>query len=120
MDQLADGWSWTYAGSTQPLWQSCEREDSLCHQPVLRESTPSQVLQLQTDANEQNETLRLYGVLELQLSGKYTGQEKDFLAGNGRGRYSFADVCSWGWTNAWSMSGITEEDMSQFPHVKKW
>lgn len=58
--------------------------------------------------------------MELQLSGKYTGQEKDYLAGQGRGRYSFAEVAAYGWTNAYSFSGITEEEMDAFPHLRKW
>lgn len=41
------------------------------------------------------ETLRIFGVLELQLSGKYTGEEKDYLSGNGRGKYSVADIAAW-------------------------
>ncbi|KAI9618994.1 hypothetical protein KEM48_006464 [Puccinia striiformis f. sp. tritici PST-130] len=32
-----------------------------------------------------DETLRLYGVLEIQLSGKYTGIKKKYLAGKGEG-----------------------------------
>lgn len=64
--------------------------------------------------------LRLYGVLEIQLSGKYTHQEKDYLAGSGRGRYSFAEVAAYGWTNGYKASGITEEEMNEFPHLKKW
>lgn len=35
-----------------------------------------------------NETLRVFGVLEIHLSGKYTGQEKEYLAGKGKGKYS--------------------------------
>lgn len=40
----------------------------------------------------QEETARLYGVLEIQLSGKYTGAKKDYLAGSGKGEYSWADM----------------------------
>jgi hypothetical protein len=39
-----------------------------------------------------NETLRVYGVLEIHLSGKYTGEPKEYLAGKGKGKYSFADI----------------------------
>ena len=39
-----------------------------------------------------NETLRVFGVLEIHLSGKYTGQERDYLAGKGKGKYSIADI----------------------------
>ncbi len=30
------------------------------------------------------ETLRVYGVLEIHLSGKYTGKPREYLAGNGK------------------------------------
>jgi hypothetical protein len=35
-----------------------------------------------------NETLRVYGVFEIHLSGKYTGESREYLAGNGKGKYS--------------------------------
>ena len=42
-----------------------------------------------------NETLRVFGVLEIHLSGKYTGEPREYLAGNGKGKYSVADVKTW-------------------------
>lgn len=41
------------------------------------------------------ETLRVYGVLEIHLSGKYSGQPKEYLAGSGKGKYSIADMKTW-------------------------
>lgn len=38
------------------------------------------------------ETLRVYGVLEIHLSGKYTGEPREYLAGFGKGKYSIADM----------------------------
>ncbi|KAH6672228.1 glutathione S-transferase [Halenospora varia] len=68
-----------------------------------------------------NEALRVFGVLEIHLSGKHTGEERDYLAGNGRGRYSVADIGTWPWVNGWDFSGqLTDQDMKQFPHVLKW
>ncbi|KAI9712486.1 MAG: hypothetical protein M1812_006902 [Candelaria pacifica] len=67
-----------------------------------------------------NETLRVYGVLEIQLSGKYTNEPKEYLAGNGKGKYSVADIGTWPWVKAWQFSGLEEEDMKPFPHLKKW
>jgi len=67
-----------------------------------------------------NETLRVYGVLEIHLSGKYTGEPRDYLAGNGRGKYSVADIGTWPWIKGWKVSGITEEQMAAFPHLKNW
>lgn len=67
-----------------------------------------------------NETLRVFGVLEIQLSGKYTGQERDYLAGAGRGKYSVADIGTWPWVKGWEFAGFTKEEMEPFPHLLKW
>jgi glutathione S-transferase len=67
-----------------------------------------------------NETLRVYGVLEIRLSGKYTGVPRDYLAGKGKGKYSIADIGTWTWVKGWERSGFTEEEMAQFPHLLKW
>ncbi|THY35039.1 hypothetical protein D6D01_01666 [Aureobasidium pullulans] len=66
------------------------------------------------------ETYRVFNVLELQLSGKYTGRPKSFLAGNEKGRYSAADIGAWAWVKNWVGSGYMEQEMSQFPHLLKW
>ena len=42
-----------------------------------------------------NETLRVYGVLEIHLSGKYTDEPREYLAGFGKGKYSIADIKTW-------------------------
>jgi len=41
------------------------------------------------------ETLRIFGVLEIHLSGKYTSETREYLAGKGKGTYSVADIGSW-------------------------
>jgi len=66
------------------------------------------------------ETLRVYGVREIQLSGKYTGEPREYLAGKGKGKYSVADIKTWPWVKGWERTGFTEEEMKEFPHVKKW
>ncbi|OJJ42496.1 hypothetical protein ASPZODRAFT_20462 [Penicilliopsis zonata CBS 506.65] len=66
------------------------------------------------------ETYRVFGVLEIQLSGKYTGQSKDFLAGKGQGKYSIADIGTWAWVKNWQRSGFTEQEMKVFPHLLAW
>jgi glutathione S-transferase len=67
------------------------------------------------------ETLRVFGVLEIRLSGLYTLEPRDYLAGNGKGKYSVADIGTWTWVSGWkSYSRITDEEMSTFPHVLKW
>ncbi|KIV97368.1 hypothetical protein, variant [Exophiala mesophila] len=68
-----------------------------------------------------NETLRVYGVLEIQLSGIYTGgTPRDYLAGAGKGKYSIADIKAWTWVKNWAKSGFTEEEVKPFPHLLKW
>jgi len=67
-----------------------------------------------------NETLRVYGVLEIRLSGKYTGEPREYLAGKGKGKYSVADIGTWPWVKGYSFSGFTDEDMKPFPHLLKW
>lgn len=67
-----------------------------------------------------NETLRVYGVLEIRLSGKYTGEPRDYLAGKGKGKYSVADIGTWTWVKGWESLGLTMEDMKQFPYLLKW
>jgi glutathione S-transferase len=62
----------------------------------------------------------VFGVLEIQLSGKYTGKPKDFLAGQGKGKYSIADIGTWTWVKNWQRSGYTEEEFKEFPHLLKW
>ncbi len=64
------------------------------------------------------ETLRVFGVLEIQLSGKYSGQEKEYLAGKGKGKYSIADMKTWPWVKGWERT--FEKGEMEFPHVLKW
>lgn len=33
--------------------------------------------------------------MEIRLSGKYTGEPREYLAGNGKGKYSVADIGAW-------------------------
>ncbi|EHK95997.1 putative disulfide bond reductase yfcG [Glarea lozoyensis 74030] len=67
------------------------------------------------------EVLRTYNVIEIQLSGKYTGQEKKYLAGKGEGKYSVADIGAWPWVSGWGHSGlISKEEMDAYPHLLQW
>jgi len=59
-------------------------------------------------------------VLEIQLSGKFTGEPREYLAGKGKGKYSVADIGTWPWVRAWMFSGFTDEEMKEFPHLLKW
>lgn len=67
-----------------------------------------------------DETLRVYGVLEIRLSGKYTGEPREYLAGKGKGKYSVADIGTWPWVAKWEFSGLEAKEMEEFPHLKKW
>ncbi|GKZ17532.1 hypothetical protein AbraIFM66951_004372 [Aspergillus brasiliensis] len=72
------------------------------------------------------ETLRIYNVLELHLSNCLAAGEghetlaREYLVGEGRGKYSIADINAYAWVRAWKRSTITEEEMDGFPLVKKW
>jgi len=57
------------------------------------------------------ETERLYGVLDIHL------QNRDYLVGPGRGKYSIADIANFGWVNIAYFSGV---DLSRFEHLNKW
>jgi glutathione S-transferase len=65
------------------------------------------------------ETYRVFGVLEIRLSGKYTGEPRDYLVGAGKGKYSIADIATWPWVKNYPNS-YSEEDMKAFPHLLKW
>lgn len=45
----------------------------------------------------QREVMRLYDVLEIRLSGRYSGGTREYLAGQGMGKYSIADINAWPW-----------------------
>ncbi len=59
----------------------------------------------------QNETKRLYTVLDRQL------KNKDYLAGAGRGEYSIADIANWTWVRSYDWAGV---DIDDLPHLKAW
>lgn len=85
-----------------------------------------------------NETLRVFDVLEIQLSGRYTGEPRDYLAGNGKGAYSIADIKvrpvrpvsleiptdrdpqTWAWVKGHERGGFTAEEMGKMPHLLAW
>ncbi|MCJ1454762.1 hypothetical protein MMC28_005115 [Mycoblastus sanguinarius] len=58
----------------------------------------------------QNETRRLYGVLDKHLQGSESG----YLVGD---RCTIADIAHWGWVAAAGWAGV---DIEEFPHLKKW
>jgi glutathione S-transferase len=67
------------------------------------------------------ETFRVFGVLEIRLSGIYAGESREYLVGKGKGKYSIADIAAWTWVKNWQRSGYTQEEMSSsFPHLLQW
>ena len=65
--------------------------------------------------------MRVLGVLEIRLSGKYDGKPREYLAGKGTGKYSVADIGTWPWVKGWAFSGqLSDEDVKPFPHLLKW
>ena len=57
-----------------------------------------------------DETKRLYGVLNIRLTGR------EWLAGPGEGKYSVADINVLPWVNIHAVSGV--ETLDEFPNVK--
>jgi hypothetical protein len=57
------------------------------------------------------ETERLYGVLNTRL------EDRDYVVGPGRGKYSIADISLVGWVNSSPNAGV---DIHQFPNVASW
>ncbi len=59
----------------------------------------------------ERETARLFAVLNKRL------QDRDFVAGAGRGEYSIADIASYPWTRNFTR---LNQDIEQFPNLKRW
>jgi glutathione S-transferase len=66
-----------------------------------------------------NESLRVFGVLEIRLSGQFTGEPREYLAGEGKGKYSIADMGTWPWVKNYP-NAYSEEQMAPFPALKAW
>jgi glutathione S-transferase len=111
----------TISRPSKPLWKVRQGEDSLCvdrYYPLG--GRPLLISILDAIDRFHNETLRVYGVLEIRLSGKYTGEPREYLAGKGKGKYSVADIGTWAWVKGYEFSGFSEEEMKEFPHLMKW
>jgi len=59
-----------------------------------------------------DETKRLYGVLEIRLA------DRDWLVGEGRGKFSIADIKAVPWVKIHKFAGI--ESLDEWPRVKDW
>ena len=80
----------------------------------------SQTLYVDAIDRFRKETLRNFGVLEIHLSGKFTGTPRHYLAGHGVGKYSVADIGTWPWVKGWNFAGFNEQEMEAFPHLMAW
>ena len=58
-----------------------------------------------------NEARRLYKVLNTQLEGR------DYVAGDGKGIYTIADMSMWPWISRHDWQGI---DLADYPNVQSW
>lgn len=67
----------------------------------------------------EKETVRSLGVLEAHLSGKYSGESRDYLAGKGKGKYSIADIGTWPWVKQIAISPLKEK-LDETPHLVKY
>ena len=58
-----------------------------------------------------DETKRLYGVLDIRLS-----QDRDWLAGPGRGTYSIADINVFPWVRIHALAKV--DNLDEWPNLK--
>lgn len=63
------------------------------------------------EARFHGEAKRLYRVLNERLEGR------DFIASDGRGEYSVADMACWPWTSRFEWQEI---DLAEFPNIRDW
>ena len=57
------------------------------------------------------EAARLYQVLNTRLNGR------NYVAGNGAGTYSIADISIWPWVSRFEWQTI---DLKNYPHIHRW
>ncbi|KAJ9645791.1 hypothetical protein H2201_003629 [Coniosporium apollinis] len=57
------------------------------------------------------ETERLYGILDSHL------KDRDYIVGEGKGKYSIADIANFSWVNVAYFAGVK---LSDFPNLEKW
>ncbi|RAK82235.1 putative glutathione S-transferase family protein [Aspergillus fijiensis CBS 313.89] len=69
-----------------------------------------------------DELLRVYHVLEAHLAGRYTdpGLGREYLAGQGRGKYTLADINAWPWVRNFRAVGLEEEELDRLPALAAW
>ncbi|KAK1246676.1 hypothetical protein MKX08_000478 [Trichoderma sp. CBMAI-0020] len=71
----------------------------------------------------QKAMLRIYSVLEAHLSGQHraSAAPREYLAGDGVGKYTIADMGTWPHVRGYRALGFSEDDMRpKFPHLLRW
>ncbi|KAB8274260.1 glutathione S-transferase [Aspergillus minisclerotigenes] len=67
-----------------------------------------------------DEVLRIYQVLEAHLSGKHSGNAREYLAGPGSGKYSIVDINAWAWIRTYRSMGFSEDEIAAWPSLGQW
>ncbi|RAH39798.1 glutathione S-transferase family protein [Aspergillus brunneoviolaceus CBS 621.78] len=69
-----------------------------------------------------DELLRVYHVLEAHLAGRYTdpGLGREYLADQGKGKYTLADINAWPWVRSFRAVGLEEEELDRLPALAAW
>ena len=63
----------------------------------------------------------MLSVVEIHLSGKYTNEPRDYLAGNGKGKYSIADMVVWPFVRMLKSEAWRDQvDLDIFTHLSKY
>ena len=64
-----------------------------------------------SEERSREQVARAYATLDARLRGR------DFIAGEGRGEYSIADIISWPWVSRFEWH---EADLASYPSVRDW
>ncbi|QRW09038.1 glutathione S-transferase [Ceratobasidium sp. AG-Ba] len=101
------------------FWSATGLAISFAHRFYFEHLTPERI-PMALDFHYK-EAIRLLGVLDNHLGGiSSSGPEREYVAGNGKGRYSYADIAIFPWLSKSEGFGISKEDIAPFLHVNAW
>ncbi|QRV80239.1 glutathione S-transferase [Ceratobasidium sp. AG-Ba] len=101
------------------FWSTTGLAISFGHLYYFEHATPERV-PMALDFHHK-EALRLLDVLDKHLAGTLSGgPERDYVAGNGRGRYSYADMAIFPWLSRHEFFSISKEEVGRFSHLTAW